>query len=140
MSPKHTRPETVASVENVPNPVLTKVLEDLEEARLRHGDSHCTVADAWNALGLVRIHMDRNAEAARDCQLKALEIYRSCLQYKESAIALSDLAYCFEQLGEQESALQKYQESLDLLKKSQLSEEHPLVLSTRRAVSRVRRE
>jgi tetratricopeptide (TPR) repeat protein len=130
----------VPDEEDTTNPVLRQVLIDLRDSQAEYGYNHGKVADAWNALGLIRVHMQRNAKAARVCQEHALKIYKSNLQLTEAAITLSDLGYCCERMGEQESALKKYQEALQIVKELKLSESHPCVISTQRAVSRVLRE
>ena len=98
------------------------------------------VADAWNALGLFRVHMQRDAKSARECQKNALEIYKENLQHVEAAIALCDIGYCCEKMGEPDDALESYQESLEILTEMELPESHPCVISSKRAVSRVARE
>lgn len=46
------------------------------------------VAEAWNALGLARLHMERNPHAALECHWKALEIiHRKLLQGEEEAVS-----------------------------------------------------
>jgi tetratricopeptide (TPR) repeat protein len=127
--------------EDTSNPVLCRVLADLRASQLEYGYNHSKVADAWNALGLIRVHMQRDAKAAKKCHEHALRIYKDNLQLTETAIALSDLGYCCEQLpGQQERASKLYLEALQILRELNLSDSHPCMISTRRAVSRLRRE
>eukprot|EP00536_Pseudo-nitzschia_multiseries_P011618 jgi/Psemu1/206372/e_gw1.406.38.1 len=121
------------------NPVLKQVLHDLRDAQLRFGSAHQKCADAWNALGLIRVHMQRDAEAARKCHEYALEIFRQRQLAKETATTLNDLGYCFERLNLPEIALKKYQECLLILQSENFSECHPQLLSTKRALSRMQR-
>mmetsp|Transcript_92439 Transcript_92439/g.188108 ORF Transcript_92439/g.188108 Transcript_92439/m.188108 type:complete len:171 (+) Transcript_92439:83-595(+) len=121
------------------NPVLKQVVHDLRDAQLRFGTHHQNCADAWNALGLIRVHMQRDPEAARKCHEYALTIFQERRMAKEMATTLNDLGYCCERLNLREAALKNYQESLRLLESEIFSESHPQVLSTRRAVSRMLR-
>jgi tetratricopeptide (TPR) repeat protein len=126
--------------EDMSNPVLRRVLSDLKHCQSEYGYRHGKVADAWSALGLIRVHMQRDAEAARQCHEHALRIYKENLQLTEAAITLNDLGYCYEQLSQQDSALKLYLEALQILTDSELSDYHPCVMSIQRAVSRIRRE
>ena len=121
------------------NPVLKQILHDLRDAQLRFGKHHQKCADAWNALGLIRVHMQQDAEAAKKCHEYALTIFRERQLAKETATTLNDLGYCYERLNLPEAALQNYQDSLRILESEKLPESHPQVLSTRRAVSRILR-
>jgi tetratricopeptide (TPR) repeat protein len=122
------------------NPVLRRVMSDLRTAQHEYGNYHNSVAEAWNALGLVRVHMQRDAKGAKMCHEEALRIYVSNKEHVETAITLNDLGYCHEQLGEHNQALQRYEEALTILSSLKLDESHPRMISTRRAVYRVRRE
>ena len=122
------------------NPVLTQVLHDLRSAQVQFGTHHQKSADAWNALGLIRVHMQRDAEAARLCHEYALTIFREQQMAKETATTLNDLGYCCEQLELPAAALKNYQESLTILESENFPENHPQLLSTRRAVSRLLRK
>ena len=121
------------------NPVLRRVLSDLQLSQEEYGRSHGKVAEAWNALGLVRVHMQRNAEQALMCHEHALRIFRDNNLTADSAITMNDVAYCYEQLQQQDRAFETYQEALELMKQEGLSEYHPMRMSTSRALSRLRR-
>lgn len=121
------------------NPVLKHVLHDLRRAQIQFGTHHQKSADAWNALGLIRVHMQCDAEAARICHEYALTIFQQQQMAKETATTLNDLGYCCEQLKHPETALKNYQESLKILESENFPENHPQLLSTRRAVSRLLR-
>jgi tetratricopeptide (TPR) repeat protein len=122
------------------NPVLKQVLHDLRRAQMQFGTHHQKSADAWNALGLIRVHMQRDAEAARICHEYALTIFQEQQMAKETATTLNDLGYCCEQLNLPETALKNYQDSLKILESENFPENHPQLLSTRRAVSRILRK
>ena len=127
--------------EQTSNHVLKQVLHDLRRAQMQFGTHHQKSAEAWNALGLIRVHMQRDAEAARKCHEYALTILREEQMPKEIATTLNDLGYCCEQLSLPEAALKNYTESLTILEELEnLPESHPQLLSTRRAVSRMLRK
>lgn len=117
--------------------VLRQVLADMQRHRLA-GASH-KVAEAHNALGLIRLHMECNPEAAKECHEQALRIFRELEEKKLVAITLHDLGYCLERLGERELALQQYQEAIECLQEEQLTKTHPRMIATTRAMNRVLR-
>lgn len=134
------RPIIDITDEKTSNPVLKQVLHDLRKAQMQFGTHHQKSADAWNALGLVRIHMQRDAVAARKCHEFALTIFRDQQMAEETATTLNDLGYCCERLDLPEAALKNYEESLLILENLNFPETHPQVLSTKRAVSRMTRK
>lgn len=125
--------------EKTDNPVLRRVLADLRLTQEEFGRSHAKVAEAWSALGLVRVHMQHDAEQALICHEHALRIYRDNNQTTEYAITMNDVAHCYEQLQHQDRAYETYREALGLMKQEGLSEYHPMRISTSRALSRLRR-
>jgi tetratricopeptide (TPR) repeat protein len=133
-------PATGPQHDSCNNPVLEQILQDLKDCQKEYGRVHPKVAEAWNALGLIRVHMERNADEARKCHEYALAIYKDLKLAKETAITLNDLGYCFERMNQRDMALRSYQEALLILEAERLSENHPRVISTRRAVFRILRE
>lgn len=131
---------TAARHDTCSNPVLKQILQDLEDYRKEYGNVHPKVAESWNALGLIRVHMERDADEARKCHEYALAIFKEKKLVVDTAITLNDLGYCFERLNQTEEALKRYQEALQLLQSERLSDDHPRVISTRRAVFRILRE
>lgn len=121
------------------NPVLQQVMTDLKVARQAYGDNDCNVAEAYNALGLVKLHMQNNVQAAKLCHEQALAIYQNKQLAKETAITFADLAYCLERLNRHEDALEKYQQALEIFQAEKVSDNHPQVMSTKRAMSRMMR-
>jgi len=122
------------------NPVLKGVVCDVRRTQMQFGVHHPKYAEAWNALGLIRIHMQGNAEAARRCHEYALTIFREKKMAKETATSLNDLGYCCERLDLPEKALNHYREALEILEGEDISETDRLVLSTRRSVDRMMRK
>jgi tetratricopeptide (TPR) repeat protein len=121
------------------NLVLGRVLEELKSAQHEFGGDDNAVADAWNALGLVRVHMQRDTKGAIACHEEALRIFIKNGQRLEEAFTLNDLAYCYEQLGEPSTAIHFYEDALRIFVEEKLSEHHPKVLSTYRALCRMGR-
>ena len=134
------KPTIDVTDEETSNPVLKQVLSDLRRAQMQFGIHHQKCADVWNALGLIRVHMQRNAEAAKTCHEFALTIFREKSMAAETATTLNDLGYCCERLDLPEAALKHYEESLEILESQNLPETHPQIMSTRRAVSRMTRQ
>ena len=117
--------------------VLRQVLADMKRFRLE--GSAYKVAETWNSLGLIRLHMQRDAQAAKECHEEALRIFRDLGEKRCMAITLHDLGYCFERMEERELALQQYQEAISHLKEEKLAKTHPRMIATQRAVNRVLR-
>ena len=124
---------------NDTNPVLRRVLSDLRVTQKEYGHNHGKVAEAWNALGLVRIHMQRNAQQALHCHERALNIFKDNQMVTEIAITMNDVAHCYEQLSQPQLAYDTYEEALSLMKQQGLSEYHPIRMATSRALSRLTR-
>jgi tetratricopeptide (TPR) repeat protein len=148
-------------------PVLQRVVSELQWAQKEYGFHHPKVAEAWSALGLVKIHMQRDPAQALMCHEHALRIFRELDQTRKrheeqqqqqqrqrheqedpqsdptyataTAITLNDVAYCHEQLHQTEQALQFYQESLQLMQQQEVSQYHPHMVSTTRALFRLGR-
>jgi tetratricopeptide (TPR) repeat protein len=159
-------------------PVLQRVVSELQWAQKEHGFHHPKVAEAWSALGLVKIHMQRDPAQALMCHEHALRIFRELDQKSTqtqeeqqdddepqsdtadatttttttsssssnattyataTAITLNDVAYCHEQLQQTEQALQFYQESLRIMQQQGVSQYHPHMVSTTRALFRLGR-
>merc|ERR1719223_2320757 len=129
----------ITDEESSSNPVLKQVLHDLRRAQMQFGTHHQKSADAWNALGLIRVHMQRDAEGAKQCHEYALTIFKEQRMPEQTATTLNDLGYCCERLDLPEAALKNYKESLQILETENFPESHPQVLSTRRAVSCIMR-
>jgi tetratricopeptide (TPR) repeat protein len=117
--------------------VLRQVMADMKRHRLA-GASH-KVAETYNSLGLIRLHMECNPEAAKECHEQALRIFRQLGEGKLVAITLHDLGYCLERMGERELALQQYREAIECLQEEHLTKTHPRMIATTRAMNRVLR-
>jgi tetratricopeptide (TPR) repeat protein len=134
--------ETSDRDSEVDNPaVLLPVIEDLCRLTDELGPNHVKVAETWNSLGLIRLHMQRNESAAIKCHEEAIKIYKmnevSALQL---AVALGDLGACYERTGEPEQALGIYQEASQLLGVSEISSSHRMAQSIMRSIARIKRE
>ena len=117
--------------------VLRQVLADMQRHRLE-GPS-IKMAEAWNSLGLIRLHMQGDAESARECHSEALRIVKELGDKRLLAITLHDLGYCFERMEERELALQQYKEAISTLQGENLDKTHPRMIATQRAMNRILR-
>ena len=141
---KHPSPhEDSDSSDDVERPlVLKQVLADLLRLTEELGPTHLKVAEVWNSLGLIRLHMQRNVQAAVKCHQEALAIFR-CNQESSTvdiAVTLNDLGRCYERLDYQQEALQTYEEAVAMIcKDTSIQKTHTVVESLNRAVARLRR-
>jgi tetratricopeptide (TPR) repeat protein len=95
--------------------VLPAALDELGRLIAEHGPRHETVAEAWTAVGLIRLHMQRDALAALKCHHHALEVYKSIhASQTKLAITLNDLGMCYERMGNRKRALDAYRGALEL--------------------------
>jgi tetratricopeptide (TPR) repeat protein len=126
------------------NPALNRVLSELKSFQkrdLEHCEESLDLAETWNALGLIRLHMQRDAEEARKCHEEALRIYRKCDEDRVSvAVTLNDLGNCYEQLHQSSRALDSYNEALRLLKEQKMAGDHVRMQATLRSISRLSRK
>jgi len=142
-APKPKRPLSATSTPTKPprdspqEVVLRQVLADMKRFRLE-GCAY-KVAETWNSLGLIRLHMQRDAESARECHEEALRIFRELGEKKLMAITLHDLGYCLERMELRELALKQYEEAILHLKDEDLDKTHPRMIATQRAMNRVLR-
>jgi tetratricopeptide (TPR) repeat protein len=135
----------IEEVGDTGNPTLDKVLSELKCFQKRDFElceESADLAEMWNALGLIRLHMQRNAEEARKCHEEALRIYRKmCDEDRVSvAITFNDLGSCHEQLHQSNRALDYYKEALRLLKEQKMDENHVHMQKTLRSISRLSRK
>ena len=62
-----------------------------EEDRQDDEDALTKLAESWNAVGLIRIHMQQKFDEARKCHLRALDIYKKCTKrHKKDSSCSSD--------------------------------------------------
>lgn len=97
------------------------------------------IAETWNSLGLMRLHMQKDIQAARDCHQEALKIIEGTKFRMELSVTLHDLGYCYERLNQLEEALKNYQLALQVLEEEHLSKEHPRMIAIQRAIDRISR-
>lgn len=121
------------------NIVLKQVVDDLHRYRRDLGESHLKVAETWNSLGLIQLHMQQNARDAKGYLEEALRIFESCGSRIRVAVTLNDLGYCHERLQETDKAVEAYKRALHLLEAEKSSKSHPGMISTKRSLSRLAR-
>ena len=119
--------------------LLAQVLADLTRFTEEFGPYHLKVAEAWNSLGLIRLHIQADPEEAIKCQKEALVIQRLSTPSVELAATLNDLALCYERIGESEHALELYLEAEGVLRICSPSPSHPVCLCTDRCIARLQR-
>lgn len=119
--------------------MLEGVLNDLRSALRKKGNCHCDVGHAWNALGLVRIHMQKDVAKALESHQQALKIYQDNSNHTETAVTLNDIGFCYEKMGQTGNALSCYQEALRLFKQAKFSKGHTRIIATERGISRIQR-
>ena len=127
-----------------PLAVLQDVLDDLRDQTDRNGPHHPTVGDLWNAVGLIRLHMQQDAVAAIECHRHALEIYRRQSGKDDEskiklAVCLNDLGRCCELQLDTETALKLYREALEVLDSTRLDPKSCHRQSIERALARIHR-
>ena len=131
------------SCDNAERPlVLKQVLADLLRLTEELGPIHVKVAETWNSLGLIRLHMQHNAQAAIKCHREALSIYQANADSStlDIAVTLNDLGRCYERLNDPDKALQTYERAAEMLRgDSSIRKAHSVVESVNRAVARLRR-
>lgn len=142
---KHPSPlEDSDSSNDVPAPlVLNQVMADLLRLTEELGPTHIKVAETWNSLGLIRLHMQNNIEAAIKCHREALSIYRTNQDATNlaTAVTLNDLGRCYERLHDCATALQTYEQAAELMQKDPtIRKNHTFLESVLRSMARLRRE
>lgn len=124
------------------NPLLTTSLDELEESLL-DGNSQ-RIAEAWNSLGLVRLHTQHNPEEALRCHENALNLLssldsHSAVHYTHLATTLHDVGLCYERLNNTARALEYYGRAARLLEEQHFDASHERLLAINRAIARVQR-
>jgi tetratricopeptide (TPR) repeat protein len=121
--------------------VLKQVLADLIRFTKELGSTHQKVAETWNTLGLIRLHMQRNIKAAMKCHEEALSIYKATGGSTiDVAVTLNDLGRCYERLNDIEKALEIYERAECLIREDKTARQnHGVMDSLDRAVARLRR-
>ena len=112
------------------------------------------LAKEWNALGLIRMHMQSNADEAIKCFHQALHLYSESSTQNSSkpvratpgtkafdiAITLNDLAYCYMKIEQREKAFDTYQRAYDHFKECQTDESNIHMNATLRFLSLLSQE
>ena len=115
------------------NRLLRCVLNDLQ--RLQQEGNQEQISEAWNSLGLIRLHTQHNAEAAIRCHRQALQF---CQDPVEIAVTLNDLGYCFERLQQPDRALVIYKQAQQIIQEH-APDSHPRKVSIERSLARILR-
>lgn len=119
------------------NHLVQNVLNDLQRAQ--EFGSISQASEAWNALGLIRLHTRRNPLGALECHEKALRLLSSssssCDKNYMKAVTLSDIGLCYERLHQPKEAVLAYQQAMDLMKGTS----HPRMVSLERTMARLSR-
>ena len=122
---------------------LEQVLADIDRLSQELGPTHTKIAETWNSLGLIRLHVQNMVSAAIKCHEEALYIYRSNSDECSLAIAatLNDLGLCYERIEDQARALSAYEEAERILQSddSTGSSSRCLLFSVQKAIARIRR-
>ena len=123
--------------------MLQQSLDDILKLTKELGPSHLKVAEEWNSLGLIRLHMQHDAHAALKCHNQALSIFLKSherVPTMDVAVTWIDLGRCYERLGEQIHALQAYEEAQRLLlNDTSIRRTHCVAESLDRTIARMRR-
>lgn len=117
--------------------LLKKVVTDLRRFIADYGKSHEKVAEAWNSMGLIRLHLQQNTIEAKRCFEEAIRILENG-DKAAFAITLSDLGWCHERLKDHEKALLLYRKAKIILEDQECSESHPTSVSINRSLERLR--
>lgn len=146
------------------NPLLSKALHELDQSLIA-GDRQ-RMAQAWNSLGLVRLHTQLKPHEAIRCHRNALQLLLSsssspttstteedsssssgacqgaCSSQHllELATTYKDLGLCYERLNDTNEAMAMYLEAQKILSTEKLLvETHPQILALKRAIDRIQR-
>jgi tetratricopeptide (TPR) repeat protein len=118
------------------NHLVKAVFAKLQEAH-EEGSPEKT-AEAWNALGLVRLHTRQNPEGALECHEMSLRFCQDDPMSK--AITLNDIGLCYERTMQCQKAIQIYQQALELLNDHMITESnHHCKQSLERTLARLLR-
>jgi tetratricopeptide (TPR) repeat protein len=152
--------ESLREEEDTNNPLLIGALQELDES-LMDGD-HRRTTKAWNSLGLVRLHTQRNPREALRCHENALHLLESSLSSLEEcssrlveneesdetpssllvelATTYHDLGLCYERLNDTKQAMESYHKAKDeLSKEMELMDTYPQTRTLNRSIERLQR-
>lgn len=131
------------SSDDHPHPIMLKrTLDDISTLTNELGPSHLIVAEGWNSLGLIRLHIQHDIHAALKCHRQALSIFLDNQQAStmDTALTWIDLGRCYERLDECACALHAYEEAQRLvLNDTSVRRAHCVVESLNRTIARMHR-
>lgn len=139
------------------NHLLLKALNELDQS-LKEGNQQ-RMAEAWNSLGLVRLHTELNPREAIRCHENALQLLRSSSSSLSSssseveqmvgtdscfplelATTFHDLGFCYERLKDTTHALELYQAAKRILTKEHgILDSYPRLRALERSIERLQR-
>ena len=125
------------------NPLLESALLEIRQAE-ESGTTRQEI-EAWNSLGLIRLHTQRNPQEALKYHMHALNLCSALEQdgddtIMETSNTYGDIGLCYERLGEDKEALRCYEKAYSLLiETNNVSECHPRLIGLKRVLARLGR-
>jgi tetratricopeptide (TPR) repeat protein len=120
--------------------LLEAILDDLDRYQTLFGDADIKTAETWTSLGLVRLHLEKDAQSALSCFKESLQIFVQNNDLQSVATTWNDLGICFERLQMHEEALKSYMKARDIFEAENFSKSHPCIVSSLRSISRLLRK
>lgn len=109
----------VLTEEEKSNHLVKSAMEALDGACKER--SQTKAAEAWNALGLIRLFTWHDPEGALECHKTSLFLHDDPLK---QAITLNDIGMCYERTRQCKNAMQSYRHALDLLEDQVIESKH----------------
>eukprot|EP00980_Cylindrotheca_fusiformis_P028989 scaffold22689_cov163-Cylindrotheca_fusiformis.AAC.4 len=100
--------------------LMLSAVADLQDAHKEGNPSK--IAEAWNSLGLIRLHTRKDPKRALECHQMSLVL--SSKDPMKKAIVLNDIGLCYERTNQFEQAFQVYRQALDLLEDHVIESKH----------------
>jgi tetratricopeptide (TPR) repeat protein len=120
--------------------LLDGILEDLDRCQELLGDTDIKTAHTWTSLGLIRLHLEHDAQGALTCFKESLRIFMNNDDLKSVATTWNDLGLCFERLEMYDKALKSYMKARDIFEAESFSASHPCIVSSQRSIGRLLRK
>jgi tetratricopeptide (TPR) repeat protein len=135
-----TNSDSCTSTSGITQHLLKEVLDDLVRYQTLLGDDAVKTAEAWTSLGLIRLHLENDANAAVSCFKESLRIFMKNNDLKSVATTWNDLGICFERLHLHEDALKSYIKAREIFEAESFSKSHPCIVSSQRSICRLLRK
>jgi tetratricopeptide (TPR) repeat protein len=120
--------------------LLKEVLDDLNRYQILYGDTDIKTAKTWTSLGLIRLHLENDAQGALSCFKESLRIFMIIGDLQSAASAWNDLGICLERLQMYDEALKSYMKVRDIFEAERFSKSHPCNISSQRSIHRLLRK